>query len=95
MPQLLIELPEPLDQQLAESGVNPQQLQLVVSRFLQLYLHCEQVADVKSQVESLLTPVDEMSNRPRFGSGKHLNITMAEDFDEPFHDRNCGEPTIG
>lgn len=86
MSQLLIELPEPLDQQLTESGVNPQQLQALVSRFLQLYLHREQVVDVKSQVESLLTPVNETSNRPRFGSGKHLNITMAEDFDEPLED---------
>ena len=24
--------------------------------------------------------------RPRFGSGKHLNITMSDDFDEPLED---------
>lgn len=86
MSQFVIELPEPLDQQLTESGVNPQQLQLLVSRFLQLYLHREQMVDVKSQVERLLAPIDDMSNRPRFGSGKHLNITMTDDFDEPLDD---------
>lgn len=31
MSQLLIELPEPLDQQLTESGVNPQQRQALVT----------------------------------------------------------------
>jgi hypothetical protein len=86
MSQLVIELPEPLDQQLAESGVDQQQLQLVVSRFLQLYLFREQMVDIKSQVENLLTPSDEVNNRPRFGSGKHLNITISEDFDEPLED---------
>jgi hypothetical protein len=86
MSQLVIELSEPLDQQLAESGMSQKQLQTVVSRFLQLYLYREQMVDVKSEVEHLLTPDDDLLNRPRFGSGKHLNITMSEDFDEPLVD---------
>jgi hypothetical protein len=44
------------------------------------------MVDVKSEVEHLLTPDDDLLNRPRFGSGKHLNITMSEDFDEPLVD---------
>lgn len=86
MSQLVIELPDTLSQQLSESGLNQKQLQALVGRFIQLYLYRENLPDVKSQVENLLIPTNGSSNRPRFGSGKHLNITMSDDFDEPLED---------
>lgn len=86
MSQLIIELPDAVRQQLDESGVNQKQLQTLVSRFIQLYLHREQLSDLKREVENLLTPTVDSGNRPRFGSGKHLQITMADDFDAPLED---------
>ena len=86
MSQLVIELPDTLSQQLDESGVNQKQLQTLVSRFIQLYLYREQLADFKREVEDLLTPPVASGNRPLFGSGKHLQITMADDFDAPLED---------
>lgn len=86
MSRLVIELPDIVSQQLDESGLNQKQLQALVSRFIQLYLYRERLPDIKYQVEDLLTSSTAVSNRPRFGSGKHLNITMTDDFDEPLED---------
>lgn len=86
MSRLVIELPDIVSQQLDESGLNQKQLQALVSRFIQLYLYRERLPDIKYQVEDLLTSSTSVSNRPRFGSGKHLNITMTDDFDEPLED---------
>lgn len=86
MSRLIIELPDVLSQQLEASGLNQKQLQGLVSRFIQLYLYRERMPDIKHQVEDLFAPAAELNNRPRFGSGKHLNITMTDDFDEPLED---------
>ena len=86
MSRLVIELPDIVSQQLDESGLNQKQLQALVSRFIQLYLYRERLPDIKYQVEDLLTSSTAVSNQPRFGSGKHLNITMTDDFDEPLED---------
>lgn len=52
----------------------------------------EPVNQLESPVLKLKTP-DKVANsssttppRPRFGSGKHLNIVMSDDFDEPLED---------
>lgn len=86
MSQLTIELPETLNQQITQAGISEQQLQTIVARFVQLYLYRGQLPDITSQVENLLKRTDSSQNRPRFGSGKYLNITMSDDFDEPLED---------
>ena len=88
---LTVELPEPLTQQLQNSGLSPEQLEPLVIRLIQLYLHQQEVrATVNLFEQATLAESDETISskpgRPRFGSGKHLNIQMSDDFDEPLED---------
>jgi hypothetical protein len=90
MTTLTVELPEPLTQQLQNSGLSPRQVEGLIIRLIDLYLHqqevratvnlFEQAAPVESGEPELTKP------RRRAGRAKHLNIQMSDDFDEPLED---------
>lgn len=91
MTTLTVELPEPLTQQLQDSGLSPRQLEGLIIRLIELYLHQQEVrATVNLFEQAALAESNEppptKPRRPRFGSGKHLNIQMSDDFDEPLED---------
>jgi hypothetical protein len=91
MTTLTIELPEPLTQQLQNSGLSPRQVEGLIIRLIDLYLHQQEVRATVNLFEQAAPVEDnELSSakrrRPRFGSGKHLNIQMSDDFDEPLED---------
>lgn len=83
MAQVIITLPDTVSEQLDESGIDQQQLSMIVGRFVELYLQQYQ-RDKKYDVAQSFT---NGLRRPRkAGSGKHLKIVMSEDFDEPLED---------
>jgi hypothetical protein len=86
MTELVIELPKTLDQQLKDRGLTAQQMQMLVTRFVELYLSHELDPALDKKVEALLAQNETDLTKPRFGSGKHLGIIMADDFDEPLED---------
>ena len=87
---LTIELPEPLTQQLQKSGLSPEQLEPLIIRLIQLYLHQPEVRATVNLFEQATstTAGEPASARPRrqAGRAKHLNIQMSDDFDEPLED---------
>ncbi len=84
MTELVIELPKTLGQQLENRGLTAQQM--LITRFVEFYLNHELGPEIDEKVEALLIQDDNNLAKPRFGSGKHLGIVMADDFDEPLED---------
>ena len=83
--QLTIELPDEVGRELERSVTSPQQLSSLLSGLVRIYLRKEQLQGVLD----LMTELPEVSGAkqiPRFGSGRHLGIQLAEDFDEPLED---------
>ncbi|MCB0210552.1 MAG: DUF2281 domain-containing protein [Anaerolineae bacterium] len=63
----------------------------IIIRLVQLYLHQQEVRATVSLFEQAGSAQSNKTEavkprRPRFGSGKHLNIQMSDDFDEPLED---------
>ena len=91
MTTLTVELPEPLAQQLQNSGLSSKQVEPLIIRLIQLYLHQQEVRATVNLFEQA-APAETgqapptQPRRPRFGSGKHLNIQMSDDFDAPLED---------
>jgi len=83
MAQVIITLPDTVSEQIEESGIDQQQLSAIVGRFVELYLQQHQ-RDKQSSIEQPFTNGVRRPRKP--GSGKHLKIVMAEDFDEPLED---------
>lgn len=91
MTTLIVELPEPLAQQLQKSGLSVEQMEPIIIRLVQLYLHQQEVRATVNLFEQSTSaessePEAAKPRHPRFGSGKHLNIQMSDDFDEPLDD---------
>ena len=86
MTELVIELPKTLGQQLEDRGLTAQQMQILVTRFVELYLNHELGPELDEKVEALLIQDNHNLAKPRFGSGKHFGIVMADDFDAPLED---------
>lgn len=82
MAQLVIDLPQDLDQQVKESGLSQQQLGKLVTYLLEIYLKLEQT---KEFIKLSVTPEPKKVTR-KAGSAKHLGIIIADDFDEPLDD---------
>lgn len=83
MAQVIITLPDTVSEQIEESGIDRQQLSALVGRFVELYLQQYQ----RDKQQNFDQPFTKGIRRPRkAGSGKHLKIVMAEDFDEPLED---------
>jgi hypothetical protein len=87
---LTVELPEPLTQQLQNSGLSPDQLEPLIIRLIQLYLHQQEVRATVNLFEQATSASSGESGsvkpRRRAGRAKHLNIQMSDDFDEPLED---------
>lgn len=82
MSQLILELPNTLDQQIKARGLSQEQLGRVMTYLLEMYLHIDEKKEF-IQVAS----VDQSKKKVRkAGSAKHLGITMSDDFDEPLED---------
>jgi hypothetical protein len=84
-------LPEELSQALQDQGVSAQQIESFFIQFIHLYLNQQALRETVSLLGQLNKPdtaktVSAKTYRPRFGSGKHLNIQMSDDFDEPLED---------
>ncbi len=91
MTTFTVELPELLTQQLQQSGLSAEQMEPLIIRLVQLYLHQQEVRATVNLFEQATSvensePMSAKPHRPRFGSGKHLNIQMSDDFDEPLED---------
>lgn len=91
MTTLTVELPEALAQQLQMRGLSAEQMEPIIIRLVQLYLHQQEVratVNLFEQSDPAVSSETEAAKprRPRFGSGKHLNIQMSDDFDEPLED---------
>ena len=86
MSTLTIELPDNLTQALQDQGISTQKLETFFIQFVQLYLNQQAVQDTMGMLDQLNNPASTKTRRPRFGSGKHLNIQMSDDFDEPLED---------
>jgi len=83
MAQIMIDLPDTVSDQSEESGISRAQLNRIVSRLSEIYLYQHQQSTKKQSSES---PKDLPRQPRKAGSGKHLNIVMADDFDEPLED---------
>lgn len=82
MSQLVLELPNALEQKLEASGLSQEQLGQVMTYLLEMYLHVEQTNDfiqVKSHEQH------EPKAR-KAGSAKNLGIIISDDFDKPLED---------
>ena len=91
MTTLTVELPEPLSQELQGSDISPQQLEAVIIRLIQLYLHQQEVRETVDLFEKMpqtntIEIINTAKPRRRAGSAKHLNIKMSDDFDAPLED---------
>lgn len=83
--QLTIELPDEIGQELERTVGSPQELTSLFSSLARMYLYKDQLQDVLDLMEGL--PEASGAKRiPRFGSGRHLGIQLADDFDEPLED---------
>lgn len=82
---LTIELPDEIGAELERNTGSPQQAASLLSSLVRMYLY-------RDQLQNVLELMAELPNRaplqptPRFGSGRHLGIRLAEDFDEPLED---------
>ena len=86
MLRLVVDVPEPLSQQVKASGLSQQQLSKVMTYFLEIYLRLEQT---KAFIEVISGDEQEIvTQKPsrKAGSARHLGITISEDFDEPLAD---------
>lgn len=82
MTQLIIDLPQEIDQQVKESGLTQHQLSKLVAYLLEIYLKLEQAKDFIK-----ISSTNEPTKPPRKpGSAKHLGIKISDDFDEPLED---------
>lgn len=82
---LTIELPDDIGRELERSVASPQQLALLLSSLVRIYLHRDQLQNVLE----LMAGLPELAGSkpvPRFGSGRHLGIHLSEDFDDPMDD---------
>ncbi len=94
MTTLTIELPEPLSQQLQGNNISPQQLEKLIIRLIQLYLHQQELRETINLFEQVFEQVpytdtiEPRSTKPhrQAGRAKHLNIKMSADFDKPLED---------
>jgi hypothetical protein len=90
MTTLTVELPELLTQQLQRSGLSSRQLEALIIRLIQLYLHQPEVrATVNLFEQAAAIEVGEpqpAKPRRQAGRAKYLNIKMSDDFDEPLED---------
>lgn len=90
MTTLTVELPEPLTQQLQNSGLSPEQVEPLIIRLVQLYLYQQEVRATVNLFEQAVpaTAGEAAPAKPRrrAGRAKHLNIQMSDDFDEPLED---------
>ncbi|MFZ4655777.1 MAG: hypothetical protein ACOYNY_02115 [Caldilineaceae bacterium] len=83
MTQVLVDLSDKVTNQIEESGVSQEQLQLIMGRLVELYFSCYPQGINGTQAAFL----KDLPRCPRkAGSGKHLNIVMADDFDDPLDD---------
>lgn len=81
---IAIELPDPLTQQLKENGLSDEQVEPLIIRLVQLYLHQQEVRTTVNLFEKETSKTAKP--RRQAGSAKHLNIQMSDDFDEPLDD---------
>ncbi|MDM8532730.1 hypothetical protein QUF63_16335 [Anaerolineales bacterium HSG25] len=84
MTKLTIELPDPMSEQLQAKGISLQQLVNVILQWIKIYLGEQTTVNITVTDSHSVT--EPPPPRPRFGSGKHLDIVMADDFDEPLED---------
>jgi Protein of unknown function (DUF2281) len=80
MTQVTIDLPDTVSEQIEESGINQRQLSEIIARFVELYF--QQIA----QSNSINSFENSLHGSRKAGKGKHLNIIMSDDFDEPLED---------
>ncbi|MEZ4656937.1 MAG: DUF2281 domain-containing protein [Caldilineaceae bacterium] len=78
MSQLVIDLPESLEQQIRAQGISQNQLRKVIAYLLELYLKVDKSAEL---FQSANSPMPRKA-----GSAKHLGICISDDFDEPLDD---------
>jgi len=83
--QLTIELPDEIGRELERTATSPQQLSSLLSSLVRIYLHKDQLQDVLDLMKGF-PEASGAKQVPRFGSGRHLGIQLADDFDEPLED---------
>lgn len=82
MSQLILDLPETMDKQIAARGLSKEQLGRVMTYLLEVYLHVEQSNEFIRVASQHAAP----KKARKAGSAKHLGVVMADDFDEPLPD---------
>lgn len=82
MSQLILDLPETVDKQIAASGLSKEQLGRVMTYLLEVYLHLDQSNEFIRVASQHATP----KKARKAGSAKHLGVVIADDFEEPLPD---------